>query len=415
MTKKQAIERTQRCLDCPNPPCRSACPLSNRIPEFLSKVKEGEIDEAMRIILRENPLPGITGYVCPSFCQSSCVLAKNGSCVQVGEVEKFVSGNSSVELKFDARETGKRVAIIGSGPAGLAGGYFLRRAGHEAVIYEKSPVVGGMMVLGIPDFRLPRKILQREVGRIRDLGVKIRTDSPVEYIDELFEEGYDAVLSAIGSHKSRSLNIAGENLEGVRHAIPFLRRTNLGENITLGDKIAIIGGGDAAIDAARTVMRMGSQPVIIYRRSRREMPANREDMKEAEEEGVQIRFQIQPRKFLGENGRTNGMLCIRNEMKEPEGQGRRKPIPIKDSEFKIQVDEIIEAIGERPDRGWIEKNDIAVNERGLIDIDRDDDPFATSRKGVYAAGDAVLGPSTITESMKTSKIAANSIDNYLKN
>lgn len=408
------VEEARECLNCQDPACSGACPLDNRIPEFLSKVGNGNFNDAMRTILEENPLPGITGYVCPSFCQSSCVRGVRGSPIKIREMEKIVSEKSSVRPNFGEEKTGKRVAVVGSGPAGLAGAFFLRKAGHEVTVYEKSPVVGGMMALGIPDFRLPRKVLESELRRIKNVGVEIKSDSPVKCVDELWEEGFDAVLSAIGSSLPKNLDIPGEDLEGVHHAIRFLKQFNLGESIALGKRVAIIGGGNAALDAARAANRMGLQPMLVYRRSRREMPAYEEETKKALEEGVDMKFQVQPKKFLGNGRKVSEILCARTELKELEGYERRRPAHIENSDFKIEIDGVIEAVGQKPDYGWAERNGIATNESGLIKVGDRGPAFSTSKGRVYAAGDAVLGSSSISEAMKTAKIAARSIDDYLE-
>jgi len=403
------------------PPCRAACPADVNVQGYVALIRKGKYAEALALIREANPLPGVCGRVCNHPCEEECRRGEIDEPVSICALKRFVAdyemqtGERFTLPKPEPRQ--EKVAIVGSGPAGLTAAYNLAKWGYQVTIFEALPVVGGMLWAGIPAYRLPREVIQRDVDFIKSLGVEIKTNTPIGdglTLDDLSEQGYKAILLAIGAHKGRKLGVPGEDLEGVMDCVDFLRKVNLGQDIKIGKKVVVIGGGNAAIDSARVALRLGCEEVcIVYRRSRKEMPANEWEVQEAEKEGVKIHYLAAPTKIFGENGRVSGMECIRMRLGEPDSSGRRRPIPIEGSEFIIDVDTVIPAIGQSPDLSFLpEGNGLEVTRWGTLAVDPD--TLATTRPGVFAAGDAVTGPATVIQAIAAGKEAAISIDRWLR-
>lgn len=400
-------------------PCRDACPAGINVQGYVALLSQKKYKEAVALIRETLPLPGVLGRVCPHPCEAACNRAKIDEPIAICSLKRFLADQA--KDAFDLPVIQKRiekVAVIGSGPAGLTCSYFLGLKGFGVTIFESLPVAGGMLKVGIPDYRLPPSILEEEIDTIRKLGVAIKTDSPIgkdHTLDDLFREGYKAVFIATGSHKNMALGIPGENSQGVVPGVDFLRNLNLGNKVTVGKKIAVIGGGNVAIDAARSALRMGAEKVsIIYRRSRKEMPANIEEIESALEEGIAIEYLAAPVKIIAENNKVTALSCIRMQLGSPDKSGRRTPIPLEGSEFTIAVDMILPAIGQTSDFSFL------TPETG-IELSRNDriitDPvtLATSRAGVFAGGDCVTGPWIAIEAVASGKRAALSIERFLNN
>lgn len=428
-----AIKEATRCLQCKEAKCVEGCPVEVDIPGFIGLIAEGKFDEGIKKLKEKNNLPAVCGRVCPqeSQCEAFCIRGKKGEPVAIGRLERFLADYElakGVETPPKPPSTGKRVAIVGAGPAGLTAAGDLARMGHEVVLFEAFHATGGVLRYGIPEFRLPKeKVLQREVDYIASLGVDIKTNVVVGKtitIDELFdEEGFQAVFIGTGAGLPMFLNIPGENLNGVFSANEFLTRANLMKAylfpdydtpIKLGKKVAVVGAGNVAMDSARTSLRLGAEEVhIVYRRSDKEMPARAEEIEHAKEEGVVFNLLTNPVKIIGdENGWVKGMECIKMELGEPDDSGRARPVPIKGSEFIFDVDTIVIAIGQSPNPLIPQTtSDLEISRWGTIEADEEG---ATSRKGVYAGGDIVTGAATVILAMGAGKVAARAMDNYLK-
>ncbi len=433
-TPELAMKEAQRCLQCPDPPCVKGCPVEIDIPGFIKKIEEGDFLGAVRVIKKTNLLPAITGRVCPQDeqCEAECVLGKKFKPVAIGNLERFVADyereNNLIEIPPRESPKGKKVAVIGAGPAGLTVAADLIQKGYEVTIFEALHKPGGVLVYGIPEFRLPKSIVQKEIELLEKLGVEIVTDFVVgktATIDELMEkEGYDAVFIGIGAGLPWFLNIPGENLIGVYSANEYLTRVNLMKAYMFPDydtpliesrRIAVIGGGNTAMDAARTALRSGAEKVyLIYRRSRKEMPARTEEIAHAEEEGVEFVFLTNPVEFIGdEEGRLKAVRVIKMQLGEPDESGRRRPIPVPGTEYEIEVDTAIVAIGNSSNPLLLQTTpDIETNKWGNIIVD----PATgkTSKKGVFAGGDIVRGEATVILAMGDGRVAARAIDEYLQ-
>lgn len=433
-TEDMAVAEAERCLQCKKPVCIDGCPAEVKIPEFIQLVVERKFVEASRKIKETNALPAICGRVCPQEeqCEEVCVLNKKGAPVAIGRLERFVSdyeaAAGAVEVPQLPPKTGKRVAVVGSGPAGLTVAADLALMGHQVVLFEALHKAGGVLVYGIPEFRLPKAIVQREVDYIQKLGVELYCDVVVGKTftvdDLLYEEGFDAVFLGVGAGLPWFMDIPGENLNGVYSANEFLTRNNLMKAylfpeydtpIKVGRKVAVVGGGNVAMDSVRTALRLGAEEAhIVYRRSRVEMPARNEEIENAEEEGVIFDMLVNPIEILGdEKGWVKGMKCIRMELGEPDESGRRRPVPIEGSEFIMDVDMVVMAIGTGANPLVPSTTpDMDINRRGYIVADPE--TCKTTKKGVFAGGDIIRGAATVILAVGDGKKAARSIDHYLR-
>ena len=439
-TDEIAIDEALRCLNCKNMPCVSGCPVKIHIPEFIAKIKEGDFEGAYRIISESSSLPAVCGRVCPqeSQCESKCVRGIKGEPVGIGRLERFVAdwhNAHSTEKPQIPESNGHKVAVIGSGPSGLTCAGDLAKKGYKVTVFEALHLAGGVLVYGIPEFRLPKSIVAKEVDTLKKLGVEIQTNVVIGKtitIDELMEEyGFEAVFIGSGAGLPRFMGIEGESLKGVYSANEFLTRSNLMKAykddshtpIMKSQKVAVVGGGNVAMDAARTALRLGAEKVyIVYRRSMEELPARKEEVEHAIEEGIEFKLLNNPVRILGynnpddrrdpKNSFVTSMECIRMELGEPDEKGRRRPVEIPDSNFTMDVDTVIMSIGTSPNpliKSTTEGLD--VNSRGGIIVE--EATGATSKDGVYAGGDAVTGAATVILAMGAGKTAAEAIDEYL--
>lgn len=428
---QEAQREASRCLHCKNPRCVTACPVSIQIPEFIAKVKDGDFEAAAQVIAQDSSLPAICGRVCPqeTQCEGSCVLGIKGESVAIGKLERFVadwSRENGGKNKPVAVEGGDKVAVIGSGPAGLACAGDLAKMGYDVTIFEALHEVGGVLAYGIPEFRLPKDtVLKHEVDNIRDLGVKIETNviaGRTVKIDELLDnEGFKAVFIGTGAGLPKFMNIPGENLCGVFSANEFLTRSNLMKAyrddyrtpVHTGSKVIVVGGGNVAMDAARTALRLGADTTIVYRRTEVELPARKEEVHHAKEEGIHFAMLTNPIEIIGdEKGWVRAIKCMKMELGEPDASGRRSPVAIEGSEFEIEAETVIMALGTAPNP-LIAKttSGLETNRRGGLVAD---ESGATSRPGIFAGGDAVSGAATVILAMGAGRRAAKAIDEYIK-
>jgi glutamate synthase (NADPH/NADH) small chain len=434
-SEDMALKEANRCIQCPKRPCVAGCPVNVDIPEFINEVKNKNLPESVRVLKSKNSLPGICGRVCPqeSQCEDVCTLAKKGAPVAIGRLERYVADwerTHSAEISSTsniAPPSGKKVAVIGSGPAGLTCAADLARLGHKVTIYEALHVAGGVLMYGIPEFRLPKSIVQNEVDYVRLLGVDIQLDSvmgKLATVDELLSNSYNAVFLGTGAGLPMFLNIPGENLNGVYSANEFLTRVNLMKAylfpeydtpIKIGKKVAVIGGGNVAMDAARCALRLGADEVyIIYRRSRAEMPARHEEAENAEEEGIIFKLLTNPKRFVGnDKGWVTAMECDEMELGEPDASGRRRPVVKPNSEFTMEIDVAIVALGTTPNPLIPSTTkDLETTKHGTVVAD--ESTGKTAKSTVWAGGDVVTGAATVISAMGAGKRAAASIDAYLR-
>ena len=437
-TRDIAIEEAKRCLHCKNEPCVAGCPVNIRIPDFIERIKEGDFEGAYQIINLSSSLPAVCGRVCPqeSQCESKCTLGIRFEPVGIGRLERYVADyhNSLEDVVINKPEpNGHKVAVVGSGPSGLTCAGDLAKKGYSVSVFEALHKAGGVLVYGIPEFRLPKRIVEKEVDTLKKLGVDVQTNVVIGKtltIDELFDMGYEAVFVGSGAGLPNFMNIPGESLKGVYSANEFLTRSNLMKSylsdpvtpIMKGGKVAVVGGGNVAMDAARTALRLGADKVyIVYRRSLEELPARKEEVEHAMEEGIEFLLLHNPVEILGYNnpddprdertGFVTGMRCVKMELGEPDQSGRRRPVVIEGSEFEIELDTVIMAIGTSPNPLIKNTTDgLEVNKRGGIIID---EAAMTTKDGVFAGGDAVTGAATVISAMGAGKKAAQGIDEYL--
>ena len=430
-TYEMALEEARRCLNCPTKPCTTACPVAINIPAFIERIVNEDIEGAYQIISASSSLPAVCGRVCPQErqCESKCVRGKKGESVGIGRLERFVADyhrEHSAQPPVLPTQNGHKVAIIGSGPSGLTAAGDLAKSGYQVTVFEALHLAGGVLVYGIPEFRLPKQIVQKEIDNLKAIGVDIQTNmviGKILTIDELFDMGYEAIYIGSGAGLPRFMNIPGESLKGVYSANEYLTRINLMKAYQKGSKtpikhskkVAVVGGGNVAMDAARSAMRMGADEVsIVYRRGMEELPARKEEVEHAMEEGIIFRTLTNPVEVLGdEKGEVCGMKCVKMELGEPDASGRRSPVVKPGTEFIMDIDTMIMAIGTSPNP-LIRKTTpgLETNKRGCIVTDGENG--LTSREGVYAGGDAVTGAATVILAMGAGKAAAKAIDEYIK-
>ena len=430
-TEEQAVDEANRCLNCKHKPCVGGCPVAIDIPAFIGKIKERDFEAAYQILQKQSSLPAVCGRVCPqeSQCESRCVRGIKGEPVAIGRLERFAADwhmKNTTDAPAKVPSNGHKVAVVGAGPAGLTCAGDLQKAGYEVTIFEALHKAGGVLVYGIPEFRLPKAIVQREIDTLKELGVKVDTNVVIGKtitVDELFDDGFEAIFIGSGAGLPRFMNIPGENLKGVYSANEFLTRTNLmkayqsesATPIVHAKKVAVVGGGNVAMDAARCALRLGAEEVhIVYRRSDAEMPARREEIEHAMEEGVIFDTLTNPVEILGDEHRfVKGMRCVRMELGEPDESGRRRPVTIEGSDFVMDVDAVIMSIGTSPNPLIHNTTEgLETNKRGCIIAE--EDTGLTTREAVYAGGDAVTGAATVILAMGAGKNAAKAIDRYIR-
>ncbi|QHQ63147.1 NADPH-dependent glutamate synthase [Anaerocolumna sedimenticola] len=430
-TREQAIDEAKRCLNCKNKPCIGGCPVQIHIPEFIEEVAEGNFEAAYEIITRSSSLPAVCGRVCPqeSQCEQKCVRGIKGEAVAIGRLERFVAdyhNGGSIAKAVKPASNGHKVAVIGSGPSGLACAGDLAKKGYEVTVFEALHLAGGVLVYGIPEFRLPKAIVQKEINTLKELGVEIATNVIVGKtltIEELKNEyGFEAVFIGSGAGLPRFMNIPGENLKGVYSANEFLTRVNLMKAynsdsttpIQKGKKVTVVGGGNVAMDAARCAKRLGADVTIVYRRTEKELPARLEEIEHAKEEGINFLFLTNPLEIKGdENGWVSGIRCQEMVLSKPDESGRAKPIPLEDSDFDVETECVIMSIGTSPNP-LIKSTTKGLETQRWGGIIADETTGLTSLPGVYAGGDAVTGAATVILAMGAGKAAAAAMDTYIK-
>lgn len=393
-------------------PCKDACPAHVDIPRYVRFIAEGRFQDAVEVIREKAPFPYVLGCVCTHPCEDACRRSEINEPIAIRALKRFVaeqdSGAWQKKVKI-APDTGKKIAIIGSGPAGLTAAWFLRKQGHSVTVFEALPQAGGMLRTGIPRYRLPEKVLNQEIKYIENIGIEIKTNTKIESLDNLFNQGFDAVFLAIGAPKGMKMDIPGENDPRVLDGISFLKSVNLGNDVDITGKVAVIGGGNTAIDAARTALRTGAEKVtMLYRRTREEMPAAHEEIEDALSEDIKIDFLVAPQRVLPEKDKLK-LECVRMKLGEPDASGRRKPVPIENTNFTVEVDRIITAIGQK--QAVPEKFNLDMDNKGYVRTN--EDTLACSRKGVFAGGDMSSGPASVIEAIEAGRQAAISIDKFL--
>ncbi len=426
-SEETAIDEAMRCLNCKNMPCVQGCPVNIDIPKFIEKIKVGDFEGAYQVISQSSSLPAVCGRVCPQEiqCEAKCVRGIKGESVGIGRLERFVAdwhNTHSVEKVQKPQSNGHKVAVVGSGPSGLTCAGDLAKKGYEVTIFEALHLAGGVLVYGIPEFRLPKAVVQKEVDTLKDLGVEIMTNVVIGKtitIDELFESGFEAVFIGSGAGLPRFMGIKGEALCGVYSANEFLTRNNLMKAYTRDNSTPImqtkntvvVGGGNVAMDAARTAKRLGADVTVVYRRTENELPARREEVEHAMEEGIKFKFLTNPIEIKEKDGWVDGIVCERIELSEPDESGRARPVRVPDSAFTVEADCVIMSIGTSPNPLIKSTTDgLEVNKWGGIVVNEDG---FTSRTGIYAGGDAVTGAATVILAMGAGKTAAKAIDEYI--
>ncbi len=404
------------------PPCQAACPANVDARGYIGLVAQGRYDEAFELHLEKNPIPAIIGRVCPHPCEDACRRGEEDEPITICWIKRFMADNVGVErlnkiYSPPKDKKGKKVAVIGAGPAGMSAAFYLAKCGYDVTMFDRFPKVGGMLTVGIPEYRLPESIVEKEVDRLKRLGVKIQLNTPFGpgglSIDDLKKQGFDAVFLGIGAHEPMELGLDGEHLIGVIPGEVFLARDRLGQELGMGKKVAIVGGGNTAIDCARVALRFGAEEVsILYRRTRKEMPALDAEVEDALEEGVKIEFLVAPTRATGRDY-VKQLELIKMELGPPDESGRRRPVPVKGSEYLIDVDTVIPAISRTPETDWLKDDGMECNKRGAIVVDKE--TGTTNIEGIFAAGDAVTGPSIAIDAIGTARKACMGIDRFLNN
>ncbi len=427
-SEETAINEALRCLECKNMPCVSGCPVNIYIPEFIAKIKEGDFEGAYQVISKSSSLPAVCGRVCPqeTQCEAKCVRGIKGDSVGIGRLERFVAdwhNAHNTENVDKPQSNGHKVAVVGSGPSGLTCAGDLAKLGYSVTVFEALHLAGGVLVYGIPEFRLPKAVVQKEVDTLKAFGVEIKTNVVIGKtitIDELFEDGFEAVFIGSGAGLPRFMGIKGEALCGVYSANEFLTRNNLmkaykndsATPVMQTKKTVVVGGGNVAMDAARTAKRLGADVAVVYRRTEKELPARREEVEHAMEEGIEFKFLTNPLEIKAKDGWVDGIICERMELSEPDESGRARPVSVPNSDFVVDADCVIMSIGTSPNPLIKDTTDgLEVNRWGGIVVNEDG---LTSRNAVYAGGDAVTGAATVILAMGAGKTAAKAIDEYIK-
>jgi len=421
--EETAILEANRCLQCKKPTCIQGCPIRNNIPDFILLLREKKFEEAYWKVRETSTMPSVCSRVCPHEfqCEGSCVRGKKGEPVAIGMLERYLTdwmvANGKSMTRVCARANGRKVAIVGAGPAGMTVAHILAHQGYKCTIFEALPVFGGMLSVGIPPYRLPRDIIGAELAALKHCGVEIKLGVSIgrdKTLSQLKEEGYASVFIGVGAHESRKLGIEGEEgTEGVLHGVDYLRRVLTGEEVDIGKKVVVVGGGNVAIDVARTALRTGSDQVfILYRRTREEMPASSAEIHHLEEEGVSIEFLAAPVKIHAENGKLTGVECVRMELGEPDDSGRRRPVPIDGSNFIIEADSIIPAISQKVNHDADQGTDLRLESWGTYTVNTR--TLQTSVDWLFAGGDAVLGPQTAAKAVYQGKVAAESMRRFME-
>jgi len=420
--EKTAMLEAERCLQCKVPKCREGCPIHNNIPEFIRLLRENKIEEAYWVIRETSTMPAVCSRVCPHEfqCEGSCIRGKKGDAVAIGMLERYIVDwmvhQNKDMAKSCALPKDAKVAIIGSGPAGMAVAYYLAHEGYHCTIFETLPVLGGMLSVGIPAYRLPRYIINAEFDALKSCGVRIVNGVQIgvdKTLDDLHKDGFAAVFLSPGAHSSRKLGIEGEDLKGVMHGVDYLRDVNLGKDIKLGKDVVVVGGGNVAIDVARTALRTGSDKVfILYRRTMAEMPAAQAEIHHLQEEGVKVEILAAPVKIHGENGHLTQIECLRMRLGECDASGRCRPVTIEGSNFMIKADAVIPAISQNVDVTAADGVDLAMSKWGTFEVDPA--TLQSNVPWVFAGGDAVLGPQTAAKAVYQGRVAAESIKRFIE-
>jgi heterodisulfide reductase subunit A len=413
-SEEEARRAASRCLQCEDPGCVKACPAGVNAKGYIALISQGKFKEAIEIVRRTMPFAGVCGRVCTHPCEGACERGKIVEPTAIRSLKRFIA---DYELRVGREKAAPvertkeaRVAIIGSGPASLACAYDLIREGYSVTVFEAAPQAGGLLRYGIPEYRLPKAVVDDEISYIEELGVEIKTNTPVKDLGDIFKHGYKAIFLGTGAGVGREMGIPNEDTKGVIHALGFLKQVNSGEKPSLGQRVVVVGGGNAAVDSARTALRLGAKEVtIVYRRSRAEMPAVATEIEESEREGVTIHILAAPVRIRSKDGQLTGIECIRMELGEPDASGRRRPIPIKGSEFIMEVDNVIIAIGQAVDKTALPPE---LEYTGLGTLVVDPITLQTNIEGVFAGGDVVSGPADVIAAIATGKEAAESIDKY---
>ncbi|MCE7735525.1 MAG: NAD(P)-dependent oxidoreductase [Candidatus Heimdallarchaeota archaeon] len=416
ISQKEIEEEVDRCISCRKPKCVEACPSGFDIRGVVDNLKEGDFQSAADIVNDFYCIPSSFNRICPAFCQDACLIGKKGDPLQILNIKRYLADNYEKPASFYEREplTGKMIAIIGSGPAGLTAAYDLAKKGHAVTVFEKLDIMGGMLAVGIPEYRLNNELLHTEIIDLEKFGVVFITDNAfgIDFDhDDLFNRGYNSILLTIGAHKPKFMGIPGEALEGNIHAIQFLKDVAIGKNPQIGKKVMVIGGGDVAIDAVRVANRLGSEAYIVYRRSKEEMPATKEEIHETDNEGIPINFLTNPVEIVGAQGKVSQVKLIKMKLGEPDDSGRRRPEEIEGSEYYVEVDTVIQAISQEPEYKKIKEIGFDLDRWNTFDVG--EGHWETNIPGVFAAGDAVSGPRTAIEAMDQARKAAIAIDSYL--